>query len=161
MFCTLPVISSVEINQVKDAKEQQIFKIFNSYQISNYKNLINKKYEKFDYKTFFENLNIVCNGQNDNLNENTPEQQCVIFVLFLTVLFRTIARGATFIIALINTAIDFFGAIFINFLSVAIEIIKFILKIFVLYMIAYFITAAFIDLSVLCLFLIIILLTGR
>jgi hypothetical protein len=161
IFCTLPVISSVELNQIKDAKEQQILKIYNNYQISKYKNIINIKYEKIEYKTFFKNLNIICNGQDKNLDENSPQQQCVILFIFLTVLFSTIARGATFVIALINTAIDFFGAIFTKFLSLAIEIIKFILKIFVVYMIAYFITAAFIDLSVLCIFLIIILLTGR
>lgn len=160
LLLTLPSISSVELEQIKDAVEQDLICELKNYSISELRIFLNGNLQKVDYNNFVKKLNKIYTLFNYDLDEDTPQPQCIMLFLFMYVVFNTISKGITFVVALINAAIDFFGLIIAEIMSLALVIVRFILKVFVVYLIAYFVTAAIIDISVLCLFLLLMIIAG-
>jgi len=157
----LPSIPAVEYDVAIKANETSFIDRIQNINMAEFK----EKIQNMDIHEFREKIkNIDARSAIEELKEisedNSAQPQCVILFITLIVLLKVFGTIIGLIFAAVGVIVDIIGILLVKIVALAFAILKPIIKLTVLGLMAYFTIAAIIDLSFLCFFLLLIILTG-
>ena len=162
ILMVLPSIPAVEYDAAVKANESSLIDELQGIDVTDFKERIQKinihelreELKNIDLKNAVEELK-------EKIKDNPAQPQCIVTFIALILLLKVFGSIIGLIFAAVSAIVDVASAILGKIVSLAFTILKPIVKLAVLSLILYFVVAALIDLAFLCIFLLLIILTGE
>ena len=162
ILMVLPSIPAVEYDAAVKANESSLIDELQGIDMTDFKERIQKinihelreELKNIDLKNAVEELK-------EKIKDNPAQPQCIVTFIALILLLKVFGSIIGLIFTAVSTIVDIASAILGKIVTLAFTILKPIVKLAVLSLIVYFVVAALIDLAFLCIFLLLIILTGE
>ena len=161
ILMVLPSIPALEYDTAVKANKSSLINELQCIDMTEFKertqkiniNQMREKLKNINVKNVVEELK-------EKINDNPVQPQCIVTFIALILLLKVFGFIIGLIFAAVSTIVDLASAILGKIVTLALTILKPVVKLAVLSLIVYFVVAAFIDLAFLCMFLLLIILTG-
>jgi len=161
ILMVLPSIPAVEYDAAVKANRSSLIDELQVIDVTDIKERIHKinihelreEIKNIDVKNAVEELK-------EKIKDNPVQPVCIVTFIALILLLKVFGSIIGLIFAAVSAIVDVASAILGKIVTLAITILKPVVKLAVLSLIVYFVVAALIDLSFLCMFLLLIILTG-
>ena len=161
ILMVLPSIPAVEYDAAVKANESSLIDELQGIDVTDFKERIQKinihelreELKNIDLKNAVEELK-------EKIKDNPAQPQCIVTFIALILLLKLFGSIIGLIFAAVSVIVDAASVILGKIVALTFAILKPIIKLTVLSLIVYFTIASIIDLSFLCMFLLLILLTG-
>ena len=157
----LPSIPAVEYDVAVKANESRFIDGIQNIDVAEFKEKI-QNMDIHEFREEIKNIDVrsAVEGLKEILKDNPAQPQCIVTLMALIILLMVLGAIVGSIFAAVSAVIDIVSILLVRIAALAFAILKPIIKLTVLGLVAYFTIAAIIDLSFLCFFLLLILLTG-
>lgn len=161
ILMVLPSIPAVEYDAAVNANESSLIDELQGIDVTDFKEGI-QKINIHEFREEIKNIDVrsAVEELKEILRDNPAQPQCIVTLMALIILLMVLGAIIGSIFAAVSAIVDVASVILGKIIALAFTILKPIVKLTVLSLIAYFVIAALIDLAFLCMFLLLIILTG-
>jgi len=162
ILMVLPSIPAVEYDAAVKANESSLIDELQGIDVTDFKELI-QKINIHELREELKNINIknAVEELKEKIKDNPAQPQCIVTFIALILLLKVFGSIIGLIFAAVSAIVDVASAILGKIVTLAFTILKPIVKLTGVSLIVYFVVAALIDLAFLCIFLLLIILTGE
>jgi len=157
----LPSIPALEYDAAMKANESNLIDELKGVDVTDFQERI-QKINIHELREELKNIDVrnAVEQLKEKIKDNPGQPQCIVTFMALILLLKLFVSIIGLIFAAVSTIVDVASIILNKIVALTFAILKPIIKLTILSLIAYFLIAAIIDLSFLCIFLMLILLTG-
>ena len=157
----LPSITAVEYDVAIKANESYLIDELQGIDLTVFKERI-QKINIHEFREGLKDIDVKLTVQvlKGKIKDNTAQPQCIFTLMALIMLLKVLGTIIGSIFAAVSVIVDVVGVILGKIVALTLTVLKPIIKLAVLSLITYFVIAGTIDLSFLCIFILLIILTG-
>ncbi|MCK5258699.1 MAG: hypothetical protein KAJ69_04195 [Thermoplasmatales archaeon] len=161
ILMVLPSIPAVEYDVAIKANESSLIDELQGIDVTDFKERI-QKINIHELREELKNIDVrsAVEGLKGKIRDNPAQPQCIVTFIALILLLKLFGSIIGLIFAAVSAIVDAASIILGKIVTLTFAILKPIIKLTVLSLIAYFVIAGMIDLAFLCMFLLLIILTG-
>jgi len=157
----LPSIPAVEYDVAVKANERSLIYELQGIDVTDFKERI-QKINIYELREELKNIDIrnIVEELNEKIKDNPIQNQLIITFMALILILKVFGSIIGLIFTAVSAIVDVASAILGRIITLALTILKPIVKLTIVGLIVYFAIAALIDLAFLCMFFLLIILTG-
>ena len=161
IIMVMPSIPAIEFDAHVKANESILINELQGIEIRDFKERI-QKINIHEFREGLKDIDVKLTVQvlKGKIKDNTAQPQCIFTLMALIMLLKVLGTIIGSIFAAVSVIVDVVGVILGKIVALTLTVLKPIIKLAVLSLITYFVIAGTIDLSFLCIFILLIILTG-